>query len=163
MSTNSRSPLYELRLSAIGTIVSHLSPVCCGSCAPTSIWTTGRERIDEVARQDPGDETQGDQHEHRASAKRHPLRARRCATLVRGRPRNVMPNAFTKQAAASAAESASRAPIAGARNLSTHCGSWGLSRIAWKVSHSETNPLNGGSAEIAAEPMRKAKAVSGIR
>ena len=33
--------------------------------------------------------------------------------------------------------------------------------IAWKVSHSETKPLKGGSAEIATEPMRKTKAVIG--
>ena len=62
-----------------------------------------------------------------------------------------MPKALTKQPAASAADSASMAPTAGTRNFSTHCGSFGLSRIAWKVSHSETKPLNGGSAEIAAE------------
>ena len=74
-----------------------------------------------------------------------------------------MPKALTKQAAASAAESASRAPTAGTRNFSSHCGSAGLSRIAWNVSHSETKPLNGGSAEIAAEPMRKANAVRGMR
>ena len=86
-----------------------------------------------------------------------------CATCVRGRPRNVTPNALTKQAAASAADSASIAPIAGTRNLSSHCGSAGLSRIAWKVSHSETNPLKGGSAEIAAEPTRKQNAVRGMR
>ena len=74
----------------------------------------------------------------------------------------MIPNALTKHAAARAAESASRPPTAGTRNFSTHCGSWGLSRIAWKVSHSETKPLKGGSAEIAAEPMRKAKAVNGM-
>jgi hypothetical protein len=74
-----------------------------------------------------------------------------------------MPNALTKQAAASAAESASSAPTVGTRNFSSHCGSAGLSRMAWKVSHSETKPLKGGSAEIAAEPMRKASAVRGMR
>src|SRR5262245_8646339 len=40
---------------------------------------------------------------------------------------------------------------------------WGLSKIAWKVSHSETKPLSGGSAEIAAQPTRKTKAVCGMR
>jgi len=74
-----------------------------------------------------------------------------------------MPNALTKHAAASAAERASRAPTAGTRNFRSHCGNAGLRRIAWNVSHSETNPLNGGSAEIAAQPTRKAKAVSGMR
>ena len=65
-----------------------------------------------------------------------------------------MPKALTKQAAASAADSASRAPTAGTSNFSPHCGSCGLSRMAWKVSHSETKPLSGGSAEIAAQPTR---------
>jgi len=74
-----------------------------------------------------------------------------------------MPNALTKQAAASAAESASIAPTAGTRNLSSHWGRAGLRRIAWKVSHSETKPLKGGSAEIAADPTRKTKAVRGMR
>jgi hypothetical protein len=74
-----------------------------------------------------------------------------------------MPNALTKQAPASAAASASNAPTPGTRNLSSHCGSAGLSRIAWKVSHSETKPLKGGSAEIAAQPTRNANAVFGIR
>ena len=60
-----------------------------------------------------------------------------------------MPNALTKHAAASAADSASNAPTAGANSFRPHDGNWGLSRIAWKVSHSETKPLNGGSAEMA--------------
>ncbi len=72
-----------------------------------------------------------------------------------------MPNALTKQAAASAADSASSAPTAGTRIFRPHCGSSGLSRIAWKVSHSETKPLSGGSAEIATQPTRNAKA--GVR
>ena len=41
-----------------------------------------------------------------------------------------VPNALTKQAAASAAEHASVAPMAGTRSLGTHCGSCGLTRIA---------------------------------
>jgi hypothetical protein len=48
-------------------------------------------------------------------------------------------------------------------NFSPHCGIAGPSRIAWKVSHSETKPFSGGSAEIAAQPSRKVKAVVGIR
>ncbi len=57
-----------------------------------------------------------------------------------------MPNALTKHAAASAAASASSAPSAGSITLKPHCGRSGCSRIAWKVSHSETKPLSGGSA-----------------
>ena len=79
------------------------------------------------------------------------------ATDVRGRPRKVTPKALTKQAAASAAESASMAPTAGTMILRPQEGSAGLSRIAWKVSHSETKPLSGGSAEMAMQPVRKAK------
>ena len=67
-----------------------------------------------------------------------------------------MPKALTKQAAASAADSAMTAPTAGTRNFRLHCGRSGLTRIAWNSSHSETKPLSGGSAEIAAQPTRKA-------
>ena len=74
-----------------------------------------------------------------------------------------MPNALTKQAAASAADSASSAPTAGTRNFSPQDGSCGLSRIAWKVSHSETKPLSGGSAEMATQPTRNTNAVCGMR
>ena len=35
--------------------------------------------------------------------------------------------------------------------------------MAWKVSHSETKPFSGGSAEIATQPTRNAKAVFGMR
>ena len=74
-----------------------------------------------------------------------------------------MPKALTKQAAARAAESASSAPTAGMRNFRPQDGSCGLCRMAWKVSHSETKPFSGGSAEMATQPTRKAKAVSGMR
>src|ERR1700730_13853126 len=82
---------------------------------------------------------------------------------VRGRPRKVTPKALTKQAAASAADNASNAPTAGTRNFNPHAVSCGLSRIAWNVSHSDTKPLKGGKAEMATQPTRNAKAVSGIR
>ena len=72
----------------------------------------------------------------------------------------MTPKALTKQAAASAADSASMAPTAGTMILRPQDGSAGLSRIAWKVSHSETKPLSGGSAEMAMQPVRKAKAVT---
>src|SRR4051795_12717997 len=80
----------------------------------------------------------------------------------RARPRKVTPNALTKQAAAKAAARASIAPIAGTRSFNPHCGRSGLSRIAWKINHSEAKPFSGGSAEIANEPARNAKAVIGI-
>ena len=74
-----------------------------------------------------------------------------------------MPNAFTKQAAASAADSASNAPSAGMAIFRPHCGRSGCSRMAWKVSHSDTKPFSGGRAEIAAQPTRKQNAVCGMR
>src|SRR5262249_5095384 len=80
------------------------------------------------------------------------------AAGVRARPRKVIPNAFTKQAAASAAESASNAPTVGTKSFNPHDGNCGLKRIAWNVSHSETKPLSGGSAEIATQPIKKRKA-----
>ena len=52
-----------------------------------------------------------------------------------------MPNALTKQAAARAAESASMAPTVGTRNFRPQEGSCGLSKMAWKVSHSETKSI----------------------
>src|SRR6516164_2096989 len=85
------------------------------------------------------------------------------AASVRARPRKLTPKALTKQAAARAADSASSAPTAGTRNFSPHDGSCGLSRIAWKVSHSDAKPLSGGSAEIATQPTRKTKATCGMR
>jgi hypothetical protein len=85
------------------------------------------------------------------------------AASLRGRPRKLTPYILTKQAAASAAPSASVAPTAGTKNFSGHCGSCGLIRIAWNVSHSETKPLSGGSAEMATQPMSTATAVCGMR
>ena len=47
--------------------------------------------------------------------------------------------------------------------LSPTCGERRTEKIAWKVSHSETKPLSGGSAEMAAQPRRKVTAVVGMR
>ena len=81
-----------------------------------------------------------------AASEKRSASAARLAASVRGAARKVIPNALTKHAAASAADSASNAPTAGTNSFRPHEGNWGLSRIAWKVSHSETKPLNGGSA-----------------
>ena len=122
-----------------------------------------RQRVDDEAGQDAGEQAERGEDEHRGEREAVDLAAPARRPRVRGRPRKVTPKALTKQAAASAADSASSAPTAGTRNFRPHCGSCGLSRIAWKVSHSETKPLSGGSAEIAAQPTRKAKAVCGMR
>ena len=107
---------------------------------------------------------------HRAQ-QRHPWRRARSGRSPRRRAAagDARPaeegdaEARTKQAAASAAASASIAPTAGTISLRPHCGSSGLSRMAWNISHSETKPLSGGSAEIARQPPRNRKAVSGMR
>ena len=95
-----------------------------------------------------------------ASERRSASARRRCrGASARGRG-SVIPKALTKQAAASAADSASRAPTAGISELQRPiAAASGCSRIAWKVSHSETKPLSGGRAEMATQPTRKAKAV----
>src|SRR5260370_33329398 len=85
------------------------------------------------------------------------------AAELRARPRKVTPNALTKHAAANAAARASRAPTAGTIIFRAHCGNSGLCNMAWKISHSETKPLNGGSADIATQPTRTAKLVDGMR
>ena len=74
-----------------------------------------------------------------------------------------MPKALTKQAAARPLVSAS---IPTATGISTANSGLGMLKPAssdWKTSHSETKPLSGGSAEIAAEPIRKKSAVQGMR
>ena len=82
---------------------------------------------------------------------------------LRGRLRKVMPKNLTKHAAASAAARASIAPTAGTMIFNAHCGRSGLCSTAWNINHSETKPLNGGSAEIATQPTRTAKLVNGMR
>src|SRR6185312_6751831 len=92
-----------------------------------------------------------------------PVSCALAAAGVRARPRKLMPKALTKQAAASAADNASNAPTAGTRNFNPQEGNCGLNNMAWKVSHSETNPLSGGNAEIAVQPTKKTNAVCGMR
>ena len=70
---------------------------------------------------------------------------------------------LTKQAAARAAASASSAAAIGMIARSTPFFSTGACNAVWNVSHSETKPLNGGSAEIATQPMRNISAVTGMR
>src|SRR5260221_7332696 len=85
------------------------------------------------------------------------------AAGLRGRPRKVMPNALTKHAAANAAARANMAPTAGTIIFRAHCGRSGLCSTPWKISHSETKPLNGGRAEVGNTPEEKKKAGDGIR
>src|SRR5207245_4172704 len=86
------------------------------------------------------------------------------APAPRGRARNVIPNAFTKHAAASALVRASNAPAIGKRNRARASDErWNPNRKAWKRIHSLTKPLRSGRPEMAAAPTRKKSAVHGIR
>ena len=76
----------------------------------------------------------------------------------------MIPNAFTKHAAASALVNARSAPATGNRKRTRASEErWNPNRKAWKSSHSLTKPLRSGSPEIAAAPTRKKSAVHGIR
>jgi hypothetical protein len=87
----------------------------------------------------------------------------RAAASLRGTARNVMPAALTKHASvrplvsASAARPNVNVRLSSSRAIRTFCNS------AWKISHSLTKPLSGGSAAIAAAPNTKHAAVHGMR
>ena len=85
------------------------------------------------------------------------------ARAERGMARNVIPNALTKHAAARPLASASMATAIGMTTATSGCGIAEPPSKAWKTSHSEANPLSGGSAEIAQAPIKKNRAVRGIR
>ena len=73
-----------------------------------------------------------------------------------------MPNALTKQKAASPPVRARR-PAAATPPMPAVKPRVVNASSDWKVSHSLTKPLSGGSAEIAAAPTRKVAAVQGMR
>src|SRR5271165_2133978 len=129
MNRNTSSPLYELRLCAIGAIESHAIPACAGIRPPTAPLTAGDRASMNKPGNTPATRQRAASENIAASAKRLLSRAFLAAS-VRGRPRNVIPNALAKHAAASAAESASSAPTAGANILSTQDDKIGLSRMA---------------------------------
>ena len=81
---------------------------------------------------------------------------------LRGRARNVIANAFTKQAAAKAPVNASMEPASGNRIRVKPPVAPNPARRLWYVSHSLTNPFNGGRPEMATAPIRKQKAVTGM-
>ena len=88
-----------------------LTPDCAGIRAPTRL-PNRRQGIDEEARQDAGEQAERSKQEH--GGQREPIGLRRALGRRRARAAEErMPNALTKQAAASAAESASNAPTAG--------------------------------------------------
>ena len=66
-----------------------------------------------------------------------------------------MPKTLTKHIAVSAPASASVAANSGSRLRTTPFCRIGACSAVWKVSHSETKPFSGGSAEMASAPIRK--------
>lgn len=83
-------------------------------------------------------------------------------SILLGRARNVIPNAFTKHAAARPPVNA-RLPAERIK-IPLIIALWAEipAKRLWNVSHSLTNPLNGGKPEIAIAPTRKKIAVNGI-
>ncbi len=138
------------------------SAACGAMLTPTSARTMG----DKASMMTPGKMPASRHSTLRAPMATSEKRSTSCASFaasLRGRPKKPMPKARTKQAPASAAASASRAPTAGISSFSAHDGSDGLSRIAWNTSHSEAKPLSGGSAEMAAQPTSTNRPVAGMR
>ena len=74
-----------------------------------------------------------------------------------------MPNAFTKQATASPAANARPAIASAKTRFIVGHDSRSFCSKAWKMSHSLTNPLSGGSPAMAMAPTRKHVAVHGCR
>ena len=83
-------------------------------------------------------------------------------SMLRLLARNVIPNAFTKHAAASPPVNVRQAaPKMKILFINIEEVAIPLKRL-WNVSHSLTNPLNGGRPEIATAPTKKNIAVYGI-
>ena len=85
------------------------------------------------------------------------------ASCERGSARKVIPNAFTKHAAARAlvrAKTANATIRSSSRKGLARAVDW---KKAWKIMSSLTKPLNGGNAEMETAPIRKRRAVLGIR
>ena len=156
------SPLYELWLAAVGSNGAHGGrKFCVGIRLAVRNCETGPSRFCENTGKNAGDDAATGKTEHRRKRSSIGFDGSLCRRAART-PEEGDPEALTKHAAAKAADSAKIAPAAGARKRKAHCGNVGLKKIAWNVSHSDAKPLSGGSAEIAAEPIRKATAVLGI-
>ena len=118
--------------------------------------------IDDEAREKAGEQAEHGQDQH--GRKREAVGFLRLGGGLRPRAaKKCRAERRTKQVAASATASASTAPAAGASSFKPHCGSAGLKRTAWKVSHSDAKALNGGSAEMPMHPPSTASAVTGMR
>ncbi len=64
MNTITSNPLYELRLSAIGTIESQASLAWIGMRPPRISVVIGRKRVDHQSRQDSGQQAKRGEDEH---------------------------------------------------------------------------------------------------
>src|SRR5258708_13961197 len=129
MNNITSNPLYELRLSAIGTIESQGSLAWIGMRPPRissvigeSASITGPGRI--PARRQSADRMNMAESEYRSTS------CAASAAGLRGRPRKLTPNALTKQAATKAAARASMAPTAGTMIFRAHCGNSRLCKTA---------------------------------
>src|SRR5215510_6230428 len=114
--TKTSNPLKELRLSAIGTMVNQSRPAWCGMLTPRSAFVTGASASIKMPGNTPAARHRADR-KNIAASELLSVSSALAAAGVRGRPRKLMPNAFTKQAAANAADNANKAPTAGTRNL----------------------------------------------
>ena len=84
----------------------------------------------------------------------------------RGRARNPMPKAFTKVAMPRPAVSATAPTASGMAIATATSGAPAGGRLwisPWSSSHSETNPLPGGSPDAASAPIPTSAAVTGMR
>ena len=121
-----------------------------------------RQRVDEQARQDAGDEAERGKTEHGGEREAVRLMRAPCGFGARAAEEGDAEGLDETGRGESCGERKQRADR-GDEELQAPGGICGLCRMAWKVSHSETKPFSGGSAEMATQPTRKVKAVSGMR
>ena len=77
MKRKTSRPLYELRLSAIGTIESHGSAACAGIRSPTRASHRRRQAVDDEAGQNAGEQAKGGEDRTSQPARSGPPPARR--------------------------------------------------------------------------------------
>src|SRR4026208_135337 len=106
-------------------MVNQLRPAWCGMPTPISAFVTGASASIKIPGNTPTTRHRTDR-KNMAASELLSVSLALAAAGVRGRPRKLTPNAFTKQAAAKAADNANKAPTAGTRNLRPQDGNCGL-------------------------------------
>ena len=147
----------------IGTSDSQATEDWCGMCPPSTLCTTGAIASMTKPGKMPASRQSSGQRKHDAQRKSIGLLRLRRGGAAGAAQKGDTEDPHETRRGQRDGKRQQRADRRNDRASSPHCGSSGLSRIAWKVSHSEAKPLNGGSAEIAAQPTRTAKAVTGMR